>query len=185
MDIQKIKSIERKKFKILQKNITTTEKNNVKKNVEIFIQKQFKKNCIQEYISIYWPLDGEIDLRNLKEKYPLALPKCKKNRNLDFYIWDNTKLVKDIHGIPSSNSGCRLKSSEISLILVPCLSIDKNFVRLGYGGGYFDRLRSNLQWRKIPCMGVLPEKCVSKDLFNKADWDIPLSGYITDKEILV
>ena len=115
----------------------------------------------------------------------MALPKCKKDRHLEFYIWDNTKLVKDIHGIPSPNSEYNLRSNDISLMLVPCLSIDKNFVRLGYGGGYFDQLRSNFNWRQIPCIGVLTAKCVSKDLFIKADWDIPLSGYITDKEILI
>ena len=71
------------------------------------------------------------------------------------------------------------------MIFIPCLSVDKNLTRLGYGGGYFDRLRNDKNWRTIPCIGVLTSNCVSHDFLTKADWDIPLSGFITEKEILV
>ena len=78
-----------------------------------------------------------------------------------------------------------MSCKEISLIFVPCLSVDKKFTRLGYGGGYFDILRQNKSWKDIPCIGVLTSNCVSKELLTRAEWDIPLSGIITEKEILV
>ena len=67
------------------------------------------------------------------------------------------------------------------MILVPCLSVDKNLTRLGYGGGYFDTLRRDKDWRNIPCIGVLTSNCVSTIPLTRAEWDIPLSGFITEK----
>ena len=63
--------------------------------------------------------------------------------------------------------------------------MSKNLIRLGYGGGYFDVLRQYDVWRAIPCIGLLTSNCVSDNLLAKGDWDTPLTGYITDKEIFV
>ena len=83
------------------------------------------------------------------------------------------------------NNSNLLNSSQISYIFVPCLSVDKKLNRLGYGGGYYDKLRSCKDWKLIPCIGVLTNNCVSKTLLNKDKWDIPLSGFITDNKILI
>ena len=40
-------------------------------------------------------------------------------------------------------------------------------------------------WRNIPCIGVLTSNCVSTIPLARAEWDIPLSGFITEKEIFV
>ena len=74
---------------------------------------------------------------------------------------------------------------QISMIFVPCLSVDKNLTRLGYGGGYFDKLRGDNDWGNVPCIGVLTSNCVSTIPLTRAEWDIPLSGFITEKEIFV
>jgi len=71
------------------------------------------------------------------------------------------------------------------MIFVPCLSVDKNLTRLGYGGGYFDKLRRDKDWGNVPCIGVLTSNCVSTTPLTRAEWDIPLSGFITEKEIFV
>ena len=63
--------------------------------------------------------------------------------------------------------------------------VDKTPIRLGYGGGYFDRLRADKNWKEIPCIGLLTSNCLSKNLLTRANWDIPLSGIITEKEIRV
>ncbi len=39
--------------------------------------------------------------------------------------------------------------------------------------------------RNVPCVGVLTSNCVSTIPLAKAEWDIPLSGFITEKEIFV
>ena len=93
--------------------------------------------------------------------------------------------MKDPYLIPAPEISNSLSYAQISIIFIPCLSIDKSLIRLGYGGGYFDKLRQDKNWRAIPFIGVLTSNCVSKKLLTKAVWDIPLSGYITENEILV
>ena len=180
-----IKSLERIKFKKIMSESSLSERNSVKENVERFLMTLNKNKWIEKFCAIYWPLKGEVDLRELKKKYPLALPKCNSSGSIDFYIWDDAPLIKDEEGISAPNNSSLLNSRQISYIFVPCLSIDKKFNRLGYGGGYYDKLRANKAWRLIPCVGVLTNKCVSKSFLTKDNWDIPLNGFITDKEILI
>ena len=185
MEIKNEKILDRKKFHQIRKQSTNLEKSNVEKNVETFIDSIPKEILFNKYIGIYWPIKNEVDIRKLRNKYPVALPKCQTNLEIQYFIWDNTPLKKDIQGIPSPNNNLCLSHENISMIFVPCLSIDKRLTRLGYGGGYFDKLRSKKDWNLIPCIGILTDNCVSNNLLNKEKWDIPLNGYITEKEILI
>ena len=180
-----IKSFERIKYKKIMSKSSLSERRSVKENVERFLTSLDRNKWINKFFAIYWPLKDEVDLRELRKKYPLALPKCNSNKMLEFYIWDEAPLIKDHEGILAPNNSNLLNSSQISHIFVPCLSVDKRLNRLGYGGGYYDKLRSNKDWRIVPCIGVLTNKCVSKSFLTKDNWDIPLSGFITDKEILI
>ena len=185
MGILKIKNSEREKFRILQNKSTLLQKENVKKNVEIYLNDLNIKNHKKNKIGIYWPINNEVDLTNLKKKYSIALPKCERDKNLSFYLWDKNPLVNDFEGIPAPDNLYLLNYEQIFVILVPCLSVDKNFIRLGYGGGYYDKLRMNEKWKSVPCIGILTSNCVSQKLLPRGEWDIPLSGFITDKKILV
>ena len=185
MTIFERKKLERKKFKKLRDGISLNQKENVEKNVKIYVDSFINKYKNIGYIAIYWPLKNEVDIRSLKKKISLALPRCKDKKDIFFYPWDEKPLTKDSEGILSPNSSFSLSHNQISMILVPCLSIDKNFIRLGYGGGYFDKLRSDKNWRDVPCIGVLTSNCLSNYPLTRAEWDIPLSGFITEKEIFV
>ena len=185
MTIFEKKKLERDKFKKLRDEISLNQRENVAKNVRLYIDSFVKGYENIGYIAIYWPLKNEVDIRSLKEKISLALPRCKDKKELLFYPWDETALTKDSEGILSPNNSFSLSYKQISIILVPCLSIDKNLIRLGYGGGYFDKLRRDENWRNVPCIGVLTSNCVSKMPLTRAEWDIPLSGFITEKEIFV
>jgi 5,10-methenyltetrahydrofolate synthetase len=185
MTIFEKKKLERDTFKTLREEISLKQRENVEKNVKLYVDSFIKENKKIGYIAIYWPLKNEVDLRNLKEKISLALPRCNEKKELLFYPWDEKPLIKDSEGILSPKNSFSLSHKQISLILVPCLSVDNNLTRLGYGGGYFDRLRRDKYWRKVPCIGVLTSNCVSKIPLSKAEWDIPLSGFITEKEIFV
>ncbi len=164
---------------------SSNDRRNVEINVQLYVESFVSKGMKIKHIGIYWPLKNEVDIRSLNDKYPLALPRCERNKELLFCRWDEKQLSKDAEGILSPDSTSKLSSKQISMIFIPCLSVDKNLTRLGYGGGYFDRLRSNKNWKSIPCIGVLTSNCVCNNLLTKADWDIPLSGFITEKEILV
>ena len=185
MTIFEKKKLERDKFRKLREKITLNQRKNVEKNVELYLDSFIKEYKNIGYIAIYWPLKNEIDIRSLKEKFSLALPRCKDKKELIFFPWDERPLSKDFEGILSPNNSSSLSYKQISLILVPCLSVDKNLMRLGYGGGYFDKLRRDKNWRNVPCLGVLTSNCISTIPLARAEWDIPLSGFITEKEIFV
>ena len=185
MTISEKKKLERDMFRKLRDKVSLNQMKKVERNVKIYVDSFVKEDKNIVYISIYWPLKNEVDIRSLKEKFPLALPRCKDKKRLFFYPWDENPLTKDSEGILSPNTSFSLSQKEISMILVPCLSVDKNLIRLGYGGGYFDKLRSDKNWRNVPCIGVLTSNCLSTNPLTRADWDIPLSGYITEKEIFV
>ena len=185
MTIFEKKKLERDMFRKLRDKSSFNQMQNVEKNVRIYVDSFVKEDKNIGYIAIYWPLKNEVDIRSLKKKIPLALPRCKDKKELLFYPWDENPLTKDSEGILSPNNSFSLTHKEISMILVPCLSVDKNLMRLGYGGGYFDKLRSNKNWRDIPCIGVLTSNCLSTNPLTRAEWDVPLSGFITEKEIFV
>ena len=185
MTIFENKKLERDTYRKLRDGISLNQRENVEKNVRLYVDSFVKGYKNIGYIAIYWPLKNEVDIRSLKEKIPLALPRCKDKKELLFYPWDENPLTKDFEGILSPNNSCSLSYKEISTIFVPCLSVDKNLMRLGYGGGYFDKLRSDKNWRDVPCIGVLTSSCLSPKPLTRAEWDIPLSGFITEKEIFV
>jgi len=185
MKIIENKKLERDTFRKLRDGNSLNQRENVEKNVRLFVDSFVKGYQNIGYIAIYWPLKNEVDIRSLKKKFTLALPKCKDKKELLFYPWDETALTRDSEGILSPNNSFSLSYEKINLILVPCLSVDKNLIRLGYGGGYFDKLRRDKNWRNIPCIGVLTSNCVSTIPLTRAKWDIPLSGFITEKEIFV
>ncbi len=185
MTIFEKKKVERDMFRKLRAETTLEQRVNVENNVKQYVDSFVREHKIVVYVAIYMPLKNEVDLRSLKGKISLALPRCKGKKELLFYPWDEKHLTKDSEGILSPNNSFPLSHLQISMILVPCLSVDKNLTRLGYGGGYFDKLRRDENWRNVPCVGVLTSNCVSQIPLTRAEWDIPLSGYITEKEIFV
>ena len=152
MSISEKKNFEREIFKNLRKKSSSIDRRNVEINVRLYVESFLKKGMQTNYIGIYWPLKNEVDIRSLKKKFALALPRCKEKKELVFYPWDEKPLTKDSEGILSPNNSSPLSHLQISMIFVPCLSVDKNLTRLGYGGGYFDKLRTNSFWRNVPCL---------------------------------
>ena len=185
MNISEKKKLERYTFRKLRDEISLNQRENVEKNVKLYVDSFIKEYKNIGHVAIYWPLRNEVDIRSLKENNSLALPRCKGKKELLFYQWDEKPLTKDSEGILSPNNSFSLSHTQISMIFVPCLSVDKNLTRLGYGGGYFDKLRRDKNWRNVPCIGVLTSNCVSTIPLTRAEWDIPLSGFITEKEIFV
>ena len=139
MTIYEQKALERDTFRKLRDGISLNQRGNVEKNVKLYVDSFIKEYKNIGYIAIYWPLKNEVDIRSLKEKTPLALPRCKDKKELLFYPWDEKPLTKDSEGILSPNNSFSLNHNQIKMILVPCLYIDKNLIRLCYGGVYFDK----------------------------------------------
>jgi 5-formyltetrahydrofolate cyclo-ligase len=62
-----------------------------------------------------------------------------------------------------------------TVILVPAIAIDRLGYRLGYGGGYYDRLFSHPTWASLTKIGITFD-LGAFDSIPIDPWDIPLNG---------
>jgi 5-formyltetrahydrofolate cyclo-ligase len=151
-----------------------------------------------QLLGLYWPLPGEVDLRTLRTLLPgrVALPAITHTAEdggaqLVYRPWDDAEaLAPDGCGIPAppaSNGerrtgelgGSALEPERLGLLLVPTLACDAAGIRLGYGGGWYDRLRADPAWARVPALAVLPQGCRVEHL-PRDPWDVPLQGWLDE-----
>ncbi|MCR5524015.1 MAG: 5-formyltetrahydrofolate cyclo-ligase [Clostridia bacterium] len=94
----------------------------------------------------YVSLPDEIDTRRIisnsfKRGKIVAVPFCDE-RSLKFKVISSfDDLQNGRFDIPTAKDNCpELIDFSSALCVTPCLSVDRNLNRLGYGGGYYDRL---------------------------------------------
>ena len=75
MTIFENKKLERETFRERRDAISLNQRKNVEKNVRFYVNSFIKEYKNSGYIAIYWPLKNEVDIRSLKEKSSLALPR--------------------------------------------------------------------------------------------------------------
>ena len=139
-------------------------------------------------LGLYWPLSGEVDLLSLQNLLPgqLALPAitaCPRDPSarLVYRPWRaGDPLGPDGCGIPAPLAGAgELPAEALGLLLVPALACDASGIRLGYGGGWYDRLRADPAWAQVPAVAVLPRGCRVERL-PRDPWDVPLQGWLDE-----
>ena len=183
-DIKSKKEIKRKEYNLIRFSNSSLIHEEIKSNVKSALKILLKKYHVEgKYIGIYWPLKGEVDIRFIKEinNQKTALPSSLKNKCLNYHHWSNNPLKLDSNKIPAPIGENAIKPSDISILLVPALAIDKEGFRLGYGGGYFDRLRKKDLWNSIPSFVVISNNCVSEKPLPRDKWDLPFNGWISEK----
>ena len=110
-----------------------------------------KEKVSNKTIGGYYPVNFEIDDLTLlkkfkKNKFIISLPVIKKNFQMDFYPWSFSEPLKiNRYGIPEPETKNIVYPD---VLLIPLLAFDKNLNRLGYGGGYYDRLIEKLSKKK-------------------------------------
>ena len=110
-------------------------------------------------IGAYWPIKGEFDplpaLHRWKEDGELidqpqprriGLPVVDKvHKTMVFHAWyPGCRMEEDAYGIPKPKD---TPAFEPSLLLVPCVGYGPSGIRLGYGGGFYDRTLATLEPR--------------------------------------
>ncbi|MEA5576947.1 5-formyltetrahydrofolate cyclo-ligase [Anabaena sp. UHCC 0451] len=109
-----------------------------------------------------------------------GFPRC-VGKSLSWHLWqpDDILHIGD-YGITEPHPEAPIiDPTEVDLILVPCVACDRQGYRLGYGGGYYDRLLSSPAWSKIPTMGVVFDFAYFAQL-PCDNWDKPLQGVVTE-----
>ncbi len=99
---------------------------------------------------------------------------------MHFRAWDRTApVVKDECGIPSA-SGPMVTPD---VVLVPCLGYTRAGLRIGYGGGYYDRwLAAHPQVTAVGVAWSVTE--LHEDECARADHDQPLVLVVTERGIV-
>ncbi len=134
------------------------------------------------HVGLTVPVGAEPDLRPwlLATGVALALPAVAADRLL-YRPWQSgERLEPDDCCIPAPlASQPALAPEQLALLLVPALAIDRRGVRLGSGGGWYDRLRAEGPWRAVPALVVLPAACVCEQL-PQEPWDVPFAGWLDE-----
>jgi 5-formyltetrahydrofolate cyclo-ligase len=114
-----------------------------------------------------------------------GFPRC-QGQNLVWHLWQpgqTHELQTGAYGILEPKPHLPvLSASEVDLILVPAVACDIRGYRLGYGGGFYDHLLSQPQWRSRPTIGVVFEFALLPQLPIQ-DWDQPLKAVCTENKL--
>ena len=104
-------------------------------------------------IGAYWPIKGEFDAlpalfrwTEVDDERCIGLPVIDKTtKQLSFQMWfPGCEMEEDAYGIPKPKG---TPAFAPNLLLVPCVGYGPKGLRLGYGGGFYDRTLATLQPR--------------------------------------
>ena len=132
-------------------------------------------------LGLFWPLGAEARLIDPPPRWPggLALPRAEAG-GLVYAAWQpGDDLAEDACGIPAP-TGAPLEPAQLALLLVPALAGSRSGIRLGSGGGWYDRFRAQPEWRAVPALMVMPHCCSCAELVVEP-WDVPFDGWITER----
>jgi 5-formyltetrahydrofolate cyclo-ligase len=109
-----------------------------------------------------------------------GFPRCFGD-SLCWHIWEpNNLIITGAYGIAEPHPEApTIAPAEVDLILVPGVACDYQGYRLGYGGGYYDRLLSSPEWATKPTIGIVFEFAYLPELPVEA-WDKPLEAVCTE-----
>jgi len=134
-------------------------------------------------IMLFYPLPHEInllDLIKLDTNKKFFLPRindkeldCCEYKNSDSLVCSKYKIFE-----PTTSA---IDKNKLDIIIIPALCADKYFNRIGYGGGYYDRLLSDYAGVKIL---VIPDELFYSKLPSESH-DIPVDIIVTQSEILL
>ena len=136
-------------------------------------------------IFAYFSFRKEVDLTSL---YCLnknwAFPRCVD----DFLVWHlwrpGEDLVEDKYGIQTPlETATTVSITSADLILVPTVACDRQGYRLGYGGGFYDRLLGSVHRPDIQAIGITFD-FTFKERLPVDSWDTKLDSVCTEIEFV-
>ncbi|MBW2510242.1 MAG: 5-formyltetrahydrofolate cyclo-ligase [Deltaproteobacteria bacterium] len=75
----------------------------------------------------------------------IALPRVVEDELFLHAVEPDTTLVEGAFGVPEpSKDAPSIRASDVEFALIPALAVDPDGYRIGYGGGYYDRLLPSL-----------------------------------------
>lgn len=115
------------------------------------------------------------ELRMSGSKIMVSKTDFQKRTLTHYFLEEDTMLAKNRLGIPEPEGAEPANPDDIDLILVPLAAADKINQRIGYGGGFYDRLLADSQAVKIGiCLSPLLDEIAQME-----EWDVRLDAVLT------
>jgi 5-formyltetrahydrofolate cyclo-ligase len=135
----------------------------------------------------YFPIGSELDLLGHGSMNSCWLPVVEPKKRMSWFRWHNeiNSWNTDTLGLPippPSTELCALGSTPDTprIIVTPCLAVDKSGTRLGYGGGYYDRLIHEFH-DQIFTVACAPEQlCFNENELPRMAHDMPVDLIVTE-----
>jgi 5,10-methenyltetrahydrofolate synthetase len=139
-------------------------------------------------IGAYWPIKGEFDALPALYRWSeadgrrrIGLPVIDRDtKQLRFHVWyPGCPMEDDAYGIPKPKD---TDPFEPQMLLVPCVGFGPKGLRLGYGGGFYDRTLALLQPRPFTVglgysHGFIP-------WLEAEPHDVPLDAILTEDGVV-
>lgn len=161
------KKILRKKYKVLRDSIEADVRaSESKKIAELLYENEFYKKAETVFIYVSFGSEAEtadIIKRAFADGKRVAVPLCDTKLKImsAIEIDGMDGLSTGAYGIMEPRDKSRtVAKNEIDVVIAPALSFDKSGVRLGYGGGYYDKFLKDF-------CGISVGLCYSECLADK------------------
>jgi len=144
-------------------------------------------------VAFYLPIDGELDpgpaiRRALGRGCQVFVPVITsfRARHMRFVPWTPALATRRNRWGIREPEGAGIDGRWLDLAVVPCVAFDASGTRLGLGAGFYDRhfdwLAGRSAWR-CPRLVGLAHDFQRVDRLQRADWDVPLWGIVTDRGV--
>jgi len=152
-------------------------------NLEEFIDAK----CVLMYVSFRTEVDtiGQIEgIFCLGKKLVVPLVHRKEKTLALYEIKNISELVPGYMGIPEPKvrEDRKVELKDIDIIVIPGTGFDTKGNRLGYGGGYYDKLLCNTE-KGIPKVALAFEEQIVEDIPAESH-DIKADIIVTDKRVI-
>lgn len=135
----------------------------------------------------YMAFGAELDLRPFHEEMErrgkiLAFPVTRSDGRMEAYRpGSEEEWTRGAFGIetPLADPARHIEPEEIDIVVVPCLAFDESGMRLGWGGGYYDRYLPRCT--KALSVGVAFEAQRLETIPADPDRDVRLDAVITER----
>ena len=135
----------------------------------------------------YMAFGSELDLTAFHEKMAqrgkiLAFPVTRSDGRMEAYRPGNAEeWTAGAYGIrtPKEDPARHIEPEEIDIVVVPCLAFDESGMRLGWGGGYYDRYLPRCT--KALSVGAAFEVQRLETIPADPDRDVRLDAVITER----
>jgi len=150
------------------------------------LSKLIKTKIISEAESIgcYYSIGSEVQTVELithllNVKKIVSLPRISEN-NMSFRkINDLSKLEKGEFDIPEPKDNAPVEEKQ-DIILIPCVGLDNDGNRIGYGAGFYDKYLEN---KKVIKIGLSYSKQIVKTI-PVSEKDVKMDWIITEKDVI-